>query len=146
VAVAGDAKLLEVVGALHAGGGFADLLDGGEQESDEDGYDGDHHQQLDQREATHAIGLERTEHGYLGRVNRDDEAGNVPVPMKILFGTSGGSSADTPLCEADPDPDSLRDFQNSILIVEDRGGEVKGKKARTGERASVPAAAKNRRV
>jgi hypothetical protein len=45
-----EADLLEVVGALRPRGGLADLLDGGQQEADEDGDDGDHHQQLDQRE------------------------------------------------------------------------------------------------
>src|SRR5262249_31109681 len=50
VRVDGQADLLEVVLALGAAGGLADLLDGGEQEADEDGDDGDHHQQLDQRE------------------------------------------------------------------------------------------------
>ena len=51
VVVAGEAKLLEVVAALHPRGGLADLLDRGQQQADEDGDDGDHHQQLDQREA-----------------------------------------------------------------------------------------------
>src|SRR5262249_57831494 len=50
VAVAGQAQLLEVVGALQPRGGLAHLLDGGQQEADEHGDDGDHHQQLDQRE------------------------------------------------------------------------------------------------
>src|SRR4051794_17573026 len=35
--VPGQAHLLEVVGAQDAGGGLADLLDGGEQQPDEDG-------------------------------------------------------------------------------------------------------------
>src|SRR5262249_13624134 len=39
-----------VVLAAQAGGGFADLLDGGQEQSNQDGDDGDHHQQLDQRE------------------------------------------------------------------------------------------------
>jgi len=47
-----QAELLEVVAALHAGGGFAHLLDRGQEQADEDGDDGDDHQQLDQREAT----------------------------------------------------------------------------------------------
>ena len=50
VVVTGEADLLEVVTALDAGGSRADLLDGEEQQADEDGDDGDHHQQLDQRE------------------------------------------------------------------------------------------------
>src|SRR5262245_50074187 len=49
VVVAGQADLPEVVGALRSGGGLAGLLDGGEEEPDEDGDDRDRHQQLDQR-------------------------------------------------------------------------------------------------
>jgi hypothetical protein len=48
----GEADLLEVVGALDACGRFADFLHGRQQQSNQDGNDGDHHQQLDQREAT----------------------------------------------------------------------------------------------
>src|SRR5262249_44924459 len=48
--VGGETDLLEVVGAVDAGGGVADFLGGGQQQADEDGDDGDHHQQLDQRE------------------------------------------------------------------------------------------------
>jgi hypothetical protein len=43
----GEADLLEVVGAMGAGAGRADLLDGGQQQADEDGNDRDHHHQLD---------------------------------------------------------------------------------------------------
>jgi hypothetical protein len=43
--------LSEVVLALGACGGLADFLHGGQQQADQDGDDGDHHQQLDQREA-----------------------------------------------------------------------------------------------
>jgi hypothetical protein len=50
VAVHGDAELLEVVLALQARGRLADLLDGGDQQADQDGDDRDDHQQLDQRE------------------------------------------------------------------------------------------------
>jgi hypothetical protein len=51
VAVVGaEADLLEVVLTLGPGGGFADLLHGGEEQSDQDGDDGDHDQQLNQRE------------------------------------------------------------------------------------------------
>src|SRR5262245_9187933 len=48
--VKGQADLLEVVLALHARGGLAHLLDGGQQQADKDGDDCYHHQQLDQRE------------------------------------------------------------------------------------------------
>src|SRR5262249_18327601 len=50
----GDDHLVEVVHARGAGGGLADLLDGGQEQPDEDGDDGDHHQQLHQREPTPA--------------------------------------------------------------------------------------------
>src|SRR5262249_36159960 len=52
VVLAGQADLLEVVGALGAGGSLADLLDGGQEQADEDRDDRNHHQQLDQRERT----------------------------------------------------------------------------------------------
>ena len=50
VVVASQGDLLEVVRALQAGGGLADLLDGGQQQADQDGDDGDDHQQFDQSE------------------------------------------------------------------------------------------------
>src|SRR5262249_52298183 len=50
-AVGGDAELPEVVGAPDPVGRLAGLLDGGEEQADEDADDGDHYQQLDQREA-----------------------------------------------------------------------------------------------
>ena len=53
----GDADLLEVVGALDACGGLADLLHGRQQEADQDGDDRDDDEQLDQRER--ALALDR---------------------------------------------------------------------------------------
>ena len=44
--------LLEVVGALGAGGGLAHLLHGGDQQADQDGDDRNHDQQLDQGESS----------------------------------------------------------------------------------------------
>jgi hypothetical protein len=46
-----DADLMQVVLRRHARRGLADLLDGGQQQADQNGDDGDHHQKLDQREA-----------------------------------------------------------------------------------------------
>src|SRR5262249_55504108 len=46
----GDAELFEVVAARHAGGCFADLLDRGQKQADQDGDDGNDYQQFDQRE------------------------------------------------------------------------------------------------
>jgi hypothetical protein len=46
--------LLQVVGTLHPGSGLPNLLHGWQEQADQDGNDGDHHQQLDQREASTA--------------------------------------------------------------------------------------------
>jgi hypothetical protein len=48
--VSGEAELLEVVGAAHAGSRLADLLNRGQLQSDQDRDDRDHHQQLDECE------------------------------------------------------------------------------------------------
>src|SRR5205823_1066423 len=47
--VQGEANLLEVVLALNASGGLAHFLHGGHQQADQDGDDGNHDEQLDQR-------------------------------------------------------------------------------------------------
>ena len=56
-------QLLQVVDALRASGGLARRLDGGQEQRDQDGDDGDHDQQLDQREAAlthfHVSSLQR---------------------------------------------------------------------------------------
>ena len=57
VVVQGQPDLLQVVLALHPGGGLADLLDGGQQQADQDRDDRDHDQQLDQREPGSRRGL-----------------------------------------------------------------------------------------
>jgi hypothetical protein len=51
-AVAGKGHLLEIVGALRARRRLAHLLHGRHQEGDQNGDDGDHHQQFDQCERT----------------------------------------------------------------------------------------------
>jgi hypothetical protein len=48
--VRGQTKLFEIILALHPRRGLADLLDGGQQEADEDGDDCDDDEQFDQRE------------------------------------------------------------------------------------------------
>src|SRR5262249_22259873 len=48
----GETDLLEVVLALDACRSLADFLHGRQQQPNQDGNDGDHHQQLDQREST----------------------------------------------------------------------------------------------
>jgi hypothetical protein len=67
--VTGQAELLEVVRAPEAGSRLAHLLDGGQQEADEDGDDRDHDQQLDERET----GSRTT--GFHERVPRKMRAG-----------------------------------------------------------------------
>jgi len=60
--------LFEVIGALGASGSLADLLDSGQEQANQDGNDGDHHQQLDQRE-TQGKGtqVQTTSHGIPSR-------------------------------------------------------------------------------
>jgi hypothetical protein len=58
--VQGQADLVEVVAALHASRGLADLLHGWQEQPDEDSDDGNYHQQLDQCKTlsgsrTHAV-------------------------------------------------------------------------------------------
>src|SRR5262249_35851707 len=67
VVVGGDAELVQVVLALRVGRGLADLLDCRQQQADQDGDDGNHHQQLDQREGRTA---ERTCHDTSPKRNR----------------------------------------------------------------------------
>src|SRR5262249_57908581 len=57
VVVNGQADLFEVVATLDAGGCFANLLDGRQQETNQDGDDGDDDKQLDQGEAFAAHGI-----------------------------------------------------------------------------------------
>jgi len=46
-----QAELLDVVDALRPAGGLAGRLHRREEQGDQDGDDGDHHQKLDQRES-----------------------------------------------------------------------------------------------
>jgi hypothetical protein len=55
--VDGQPDLLEVVLTSHACRDRADFLDSGEQESDENAYDGDYHKKLEQREASSSAHL-----------------------------------------------------------------------------------------
>lgn len=72
--VEGETDLFEVILALASGCCFPDLLDGWEEESDEDGDDGDHHQEFDEGETfsiLHVVSVQavfgRTE-GYFSRI------------------------------------------------------------------------------
>ena len=51
-----ERQLFDVVRTLHAGSGFADFLDRGEQQANQDCDDGDDDQQLDQRKCRTAFG------------------------------------------------------------------------------------------
>src|SRR5262249_29988960 len=75
--VGGEADLLEVVLALQAGGGLADLLHRRQEQADEDGDDGYHHQQLDQREAAAGGSGEGPGHGRTPSERGDEEKQNV---------------------------------------------------------------------
>ena len=44
-----QAKLLQIVRTLHPATGLPGSLNGGQQESDQNTNDGDHHQQFDER-------------------------------------------------------------------------------------------------
>src|SRR5262249_19160102 len=56
IAVESQADLMEVVAAPHAAGSLADLLHGRQQQTHEGADDGNHHQQLNQREGvSHAL-------------------------------------------------------------------------------------------
>jgi hypothetical protein len=59
VVVHGQAELLEVVAARHACCRLADFLDGRQEQANEDGDDGNHHQELNQREPGRANGIAR---------------------------------------------------------------------------------------
>src|SRR5262249_16775977 len=52
VVVGGQPKLFEVVGGGHAVSGFADLLDGGQEQANQDSNDGDDDEQFNQGEAS----------------------------------------------------------------------------------------------
>ncbi len=62
VVVQGEADLLHVVRATHPGRRFADLLHGRQKEADQNGNDGNDHQQLNQRESPAAYLLRRSNH------------------------------------------------------------------------------------
>jgi hypothetical protein len=48
VVVQGEGELLEGVLALHPGGGLADVLDGGQEQPDQQADDGDHDEEFNQ--------------------------------------------------------------------------------------------------
>src|SRR5262249_40746495 len=62
--VQGEADLFEVVLGRGPASRLADFLDGRHQQADEDGYDGDHHQQFDERETAPAA-KSGTESGHM---------------------------------------------------------------------------------
>jgi len=81
VVLKGEADLLEVVGALHSGGGFTHLLDGGEQQADQDGDDGDHDEQFDQREGALPPTCQESCHDLSPKKETNDDGRSaVPKP------------------------------------------------------------------
>src|SRR5262249_52754969 len=87
VVVGGDAELLELVGALDASGGLADLLDRREEEADEDGDDGDDYQQLDEGKTT-PDSRTQTQERLLYTMPDNGESG-----FEVAEATSGGYGA-----------------------------------------------------
>jgi hypothetical protein len=55
VLMEGEGELFEVVGALDASGGFADFLNGGQEQSNEDGGDADDHEEFKQCKARRSV-------------------------------------------------------------------------------------------
>ena len=72
VIVQRDAELFQIIAAFHPVGGLTNLLDGGQQEADQDGDDGDHYQQLNQGESRSAI-------------HRQSSYGNFPQDDEIVM-------------------------------------------------------------
>ena len=72
VIVDGQAELLEVVLALGSPGGLAGLLNGGEQEGDQDRDDGDDDQELNEREGMTARGAGHDGHHDAGQGSSSD--------------------------------------------------------------------------
>src|SRR5262249_30019106 len=77
-----QAQLFDVVGTLDASGGFADFLDGGQEQADEGGYDCDHHEQFDEGKAAPRRGLSKQRHGSTAarKGKRVIEAAALPSP------------------------------------------------------------------
>src|SRR5262249_49757709 len=76
--VESEADLFQVVGALDAAGGFPDLLNGRQQQPDQDRDDGDYHQQLDERE-----GFTERAHENTSLNERDTEKiGTKPIERR----------------------------------------------------------------
>src|SRR5204863_166739 len=87
VVVSGQTELLEVVGALHAAGGFAHLLYRGQQQPDQNGDDRNHDKNLDQREGASRGGLSEREHGrhLSGRLRGLPRNGSNGGPRRVRY-------------------------------------------------------------
>src|SRR5262249_12875097 len=86
IVVGGDGQLVQVVAARGRRGGGPHLLHGGYEQADEDGDDGDHHQQLDQRETGGAIPLELHESTSSTREKGGKRRRDSPAGEHILGG------------------------------------------------------------
>src|SRR5205085_11752882 len=95
----GQRDLLEVVAALDALGGRAHLLDGGDEQADQDGDDRDDHQQLDQREPALPAPGEETDHSTTPRSEntRESRVGGATLPAKE-YGGDGRPYCPAPAC------------------------------------------------
>ena len=80
IPVGSDADLLQVVLALGPGRRFADLLDGREEQPDEDCDDGDHDEELDESERRSG----ETAFGHVGlqkKTVKREKMGNLLIPF-----------------------------------------------------------------
>ncbi len=83
-------ELLHVIGTLYPGGGFTHLLHGGQEESDQDGNDGDHYQKLDQCEG---ITVGSRAHGSILLVQKDIGAALRTDARTERWSRCGGGAA-----------------------------------------------------
>jgi hypothetical protein len=89
VAVQRQPDLLEIVGALSACRGFPHLLDGRQQQADQDGNNGDDDEQVDQREGeargscAHGVALlsEKDCEAHSERRRRPEHAGTTEAEL-----------------------------------------------------------------
>src|SRR5258708_28492307 len=97
VIVQGQAVLLQFVAAFGAPRRFAGLLDGGEQQGDEDGNDGNDDEQLNQRECdTWKIAAHRDSYWRCVRPGSDELPSRAPCSTRPIHLTAFPISSTVP--------------------------------------------------
>src|SRR5579875_3537027 len=93
--VTGDGHLMKVVLALGTVGGLAHFLHRRQQQTDQNGDDGDHYQQLDQREtaAFAWVGNTSATHGETPKRQRKQDYGKRPVELQLLQTNPSGNAS-----------------------------------------------------